>query len=228
MKNLNELNKLTLINMVIELDEALVNNYINIDELNYLELEKINLENQLRKVYNDYNEMNLTRQYWKDKYHTLLEEVKKLGYKKNKIKREIIEVKKKKDFKINLIKNGKKISIKDLPKKEKKLDIKQLQKQKETYKHSKESTKGNVSGTPHSGHKTKEEVLIGVFPNGDVISFDSVEEAKDYVKEIFPKLKSSPLTNISRAARGSGFYSEHHTAYGVKWSYQNKSEDVIL
>jgi hypothetical protein len=63
MKNLNELNKLTLINMVIELDEALVNNYINIDELNYLELEKINLENQLRKVYNDYNEMNLTRQY---------------------------------------------------------------------------------------------------------------------------------------------------------------------
>jgi hypothetical protein len=63
MKNLNELNKATLINMIIDLDEALVNNYVNIDELNYLELEKINLEAQLRKIYNDYNEMNLTRQY---------------------------------------------------------------------------------------------------------------------------------------------------------------------
>jgi hypothetical protein len=225
MTNLNALQKDTLINIILDLDY----------QLNQQQsLEAQNLQVMLNKAYNDNNELNSRRQYWKDKalnYEKMLKDAGLIKVEKR-VTAQDKPKKEKKEFKINVIRDGKKINTKDLPVKEVKpvveepvelIDIKLLGKQKETYKHSVESAKGNIHKTKHSGHKTKNEVLIGIFPNGDVVEFDSVEEAKDEVRKRFPKLKTSPLTNISRSARRSGFYKDG-ISYGVKWSYQAKEE----
>ena len=89
----------------------------------------------------------------------------------------------------------------------------------------KKSTAGNITRSKHSGHKTKNELLKGIFPNGEIKYFNKVNKAKAYVRKAIPELKDSALTNISAAARGSGFYKDKDGyAYGVKWSYVNKNE----
>jgi len=74
-------------------------------------------------------------------------------------------------------------------------------------------TQGNLQHTPHSAHKTKKELLYAKFPNGDVMSFDTVEECKEEVRARVIKFKDSTLTNISKAARCNGKY------YGCKFTY---------
>jgi hypothetical protein len=162
-----------------------------------------------------------------------LEEAKKLGYKKNKIKREIVEVKKKKDFKINIRSKKNLIKLQNRKyKKEPELEIEinedKVYIPKNTYTHSVESNKGNLAKSKHSGHKTNNELLVGVFPKGEIKEFDSVNDAKEYIRENYKEFKNSPLTNISRAARQSGFYANNGgMAYNVKWSYKNKETETV-
>lgn len=193
MKNLNALNNQTLQQMVNELDEALY--YTDLD----LQEALIQLSYQMRQN----AEINSTRQYWKDKYLRAERQLKEAGLHK-KIERRISAVEE--------------VKTEYIVKKNKKAN----KKAKKVSKHTKKSIKGNIHGSKHSGHKTKDEVLVGIMPNGDIYEFDTVNEAKDYVRKTFSKLKSSPLTNISRAARGTDFYAAHHTAYGIVWSYKAK------
>jgi hypothetical protein len=71
-------------------------------------------------------------------------------------------------------------------------------------------------------------LLVGVFPKGEIKEFDSVNDAKEYIRENYKEFKNSPLTNISRAARQSGFYANNGgMAYNVKWSYKNKETETV-
>jgi len=90
------------------------------------------------------------------------------------------------------------------------------------------STSGNLKGTKHVNHKTHKDILVGIMPNGDIIEFDKVIEAKDYIRETYKEFKTSPLTNISRAAHKNGFYAANNgMAYNIQWSYKTKEDEII-
>jgi hypothetical protein len=86
-----------------------------------------------------------------------------------------------------------------------------------------DTPRGNLKRTKHTiGHKTKDEVLVGIFPNGDVVEFESwLNDAVPFVWERIPELKGSRLTGIPKAAR------RNKVAYGIKWSYQSKEQEVV-
>ena len=205
MKNLQVLSKDALINLIMELDD-----YINyeLQKTNSYEVEA--LKNQLFAQYRKYDEMNQTREYWKNKYIELARETGVLKSRKVS-KPETV----KKDIEPEIIKKEYKDEIK-------------VYVPKTTYSHTVESTKGNITKSKHSGHKTKDEVLVGIFPKGEVKEFDAVEDAKTYIRKNYLEFKQSPLTNISRAARLSGFYKNNGgMAYNVKWSYKPKETETV-
>lgn len=72
---------------------------------------------------------------------------------------------------------------------------------------------GNLKGTKHRGHMSKYEQIYAKFPNGDIVSFDTVEECKEEVRIRNPKYKTSGLTNISTYAR------QDKSIYGVAFTY---------
>jgi len=231
MENLKALTRETLIQLVID-----YNNYISYLETTRNTYELINLRNQLSAQIFKTDEMNKTRQYWKDKYLNLKKESKDDGSLNlrrvaNDIKPIIKGPRREKYIPENIerrkpiIKGPRpmiKVEENEYNDEEYTTDIiienSKVYIPKNTYTHSVESTKGNISKAKHSGHKTKNELLVGTFPKGETKTFNSVERAKTYIRENYPEFKNSPLTNISRAARGSGFYT-HNTAYNTVWRY---------
>ena len=223
MENLNVLSNEVLVQIILDLDYELT----TIINSRNTEFVIQNLQNQLNAAYRDYEGMNDTRLYWKEKammYQQMLKENDLLGYRKVS---EPVKKEEPKRFKINIVKNGK---MKEYVKPEKVEEDKKVEyKPKTTSKHEVKSSAGNISGTPHSAHKTKDEVLVGIFPDGNIIEFDSVNEAKSYIQKTYKEFKKSPLTNISRAARQSGFYANNGgMAYNVKWSYKNKEDEYTV
>jgi len=85
---------------------------------------------------------------------------------------------------------------------------------------------GNVSGTKHNKHEPGFK-LTGVFPDGDVVQFDSwLNDCVPFMWKKFPELKGSKLTNIPRAAYGGNAGLNPHIAYGVYWSWEpNMNQD---
>lgn len=147
--------------------------------------------------------MTCKRDYWRTKYNETIEPGTIRSIAKP------VVVKPKKEFKIN-VHNKRPLKV------------------KKSTKHAVKSTAGNLTGSKHSGHKTKDEVLVGIFPDGSIIEFDAVNEAKDYIRKTYKEFKKSPLTNISRAARKSGFYKDNGgMAYNIIWSYRSKDELIV-
>jgi len=223
MTNLNYLSKETLINIVLDLDYQL-----NVQQ----NLEAQNLQIMLNKAYKDLEEMNSTRQFWKSKFLELETKAKEAGLIKS-FKRAAVKDEPKKEFKITraggkkpLIKIQKETYKEEPVIEEVKIDEDKVYIPKNTYSHSIESTKGNIQKSKHSGHRTNQELLVGKFPKGEVKEFESVNDAKDYIRKAYPEFKTSPLTNISRAARGSGFYT-YHTAYNTIWNYIKKENENV-
>jgi len=215
MENLYALDQETLISIIVQLDQKLSAAQVNSLEYN-------NLQIMLSRAYNELDEMNKTRQYWKNKCLEL--QAKYEPIKPRKILKDIP----KKEFKINVRKAIKQV-YKDEPELE--VEVKEftlpVRESSGGYKQEVTSSAGNIKKSKHSGHKGNSEVLVGIFPNGEVLEFNMVNDAKDYIRKTYKELATAALTNISRAARGSGFYT-HHTAYNVKWSYKNKEEDYTV
>jgi len=217
MENLYVLNQETLISIIVQLDEELSAAQINSLEYN-------NLQIMLNRAYNELEEMNKTRQYWKDKY--LAMEAKYEPIKPRKILKDIP----KKEFKINVRK-----AIKQVYKDEPDLDVEVIEftlPVRDTnagYKQTTKSKSGNLSKSKHSGHKTNQEILVGIeIGSGKRTEFNSVNDAKDYLQENFPEFKTAALTNISRASRKSGFYKDNNgRAYKHYWHYENKQKELI-
>jgi len=204
------------------------------------------LQIMLDKAYRDYEDMNKTRQYWKDKAKSYELQLKEAGLLKS-IQRKQPEKKTKKEFKISIIRDGHRVDINDFPKRNIKIvepnidieedikvpefmldEVKEYTQPGKGHKHNIGSNKGVPKGTKHSGHKSNDEVLMGIFPKGEVKYFDSVNQAKKYIRKNYKEFEDSSLTNISRAARGADPRYHHHMAYNIKWEYKNKSDKYTV
>ena len=86
---------------------------------------------------------------------------------------------------------------------------------KTPYRHSKKCSK-------HSFHRTKDNRLEVIIPAGvisnreEVREFNSIKDAKSFIRKNIKFLKASALTNISSAVNGTGrFVNKRGQAYGL-------------
>lgn len=236
MKNLYVMDKEILVRMIETLDNEL--SYLDMrlyETMNYnsmggAEIDELNnhiqsLQNQLNKAYRDYEEMNKTRIYWKSQALDYKKQLIEAGLMKD-MKRKVSKPKPKKEFKINIIKDGEKVNIKDISKKP--VRVKEVN--QEVYKNAESTDElyrpGNITNTKHEkGHfspKNGNEVLIGTrLIDGEIFEFSGKKEAIKYLRNLG---YTGKFTNLSRAARGSGVYEGSHKAYRHVWKYEEKGE----
>ena len=189
---------------------SILNDYENYIE--YLEANQQSLSASLSRE-------ERSKEYWKNKFHELRRELTP-----EPIKRDLSTVRTRDRVNFEKVehptKEVKRETVKEVIK-----ETKNTHKITKPNKITKESTAGNVKRSKHSGHMTKNDLLRGIFPNGEIKYFNKVNKAKAYVRKAIPELKDSALTNISAAARRSGFYAtKDGYAYGVKWDYVTKDE----
>jgi len=103
---------------------------------------------------------------------------------------------------------------------------------RKTYRHSVNSNKGNLKCTKHSSHRTSNVYIEVTIPRFTIDMFEHkevftrVKFAKQWIRKMVPRLKASPLTNISSAANGTGrFKNKQGYAYGLIFKNIYKGSD---